>query len=58
MNILMCLLGFVAGVIVTAVVLNNQHHSLVKKIVDEVDDFVDGAEDVVKEKWTQVKGKF
>ena len=58
MNILMCLFGFILGVIVTAVFLNNQHHKIIGKIVGEIDDFVDSAEDVVKEKWTQAKGKF
>lgn len=50
--------GLLVGVVVTLAMQANKHHSSVRKVIEDVDDLIDKADDVVKEKWSQLRDKF
>lgn len=58
MSYLMFFLGVVVGAIGALAIKANQHHSSVRKVVEEVDDFLDSADDKIKERWKHIREKF
>jgi hypothetical protein len=54
-SIILLVLGFVLGAIVTAVVLNNQHRKWFARIIMEVDEYVDRAEELSTSSWKRIK---
>lgn len=50
--------GMIVGFIAGLVFKNNEHHKILRDMKEDVDSFVDKADDVVKEKWQNLREKF